>query len=154
MANEFLEPKAFSIDESGLENMLMNIGRGGPAQQVKAVSQDRDTSNKQSFKDLEKLNNIISELPEEKKIKCISLLEKYAIKFNMTIVCNYTSNISEEKCQIGSKENEILYNNFSIQGQWSGLEVIIMGDEGRPIVAKSRGQEWDNISKHFKIVEL
>ncbi len=154
MGNEFLEPKAFSIDENGLENMLMNIGKGNTVQQVKTANKNIEVSQKQNFKSLEKLDTIISELPEDKKLKCISLLEKYAIKFNMTIVCNYTSSISEEDCKMGGKENEILYNKFSIQGQWTGLEVIITGDDGKPIVAKSRGQEWENISKHFKIVKL
>lgn len=153
MGSEFVEPKPFSIDENSLENMLVNIGKGntGASKPVNVVDKQ---SKSDENKDLNNLYNIISGLPDEHKKHCISLLEKYAIKFNMNIVCKNTQSITEEQCSIGSKEKEILYNNFSIQGPWSGLEVIITGDNGFPIVAKSKGQEWDNCSKHFKINKI
>lgn len=153
MGNEFVEPKPFSIDENSLENMLVNIGKGNTGAGKSLIAPPKELRTSAST-GLEKLHNIISGLPDENKKHCISLLEKYAIKFNMNIVCKNTQSISEENCSIGSHEKEILYNNFSIQGPWSGLEVIITGDDGFPIIAKSKGQEWDNCSKNFKINKI
>lgn len=153
MGSEFVEPKPFSIDENSLENILVNIGNGSKVSN-KATSSSPINSKDNNHKDFEQLAQIMAGLSDDQKSYCIALLEKYAFKFNMNIVCKNTSAIGEEKCSLGSKEKEILYNNFSLQGPWTGLEVIISGDDGLPIVARSKGQEWDNCSKSFKISKI
>ena len=54
---------------------------------------------------------------------------------------------------LGKKNNQIIYRNASVQGDWTGLEVIIDGEGSNIVVARSDGKDWQDVTDLYKIAK-
>ena len=151
--NGFMEPKPFSKDEGILENMLLNIGsssQGAPRQQglPKAAS-----ATPSSPHGLEKVAAVLRGIPEEFMEDCISHLLNQVAKFKANMVCQNTKNLGLSGCTLGKKSNQIIYRNTLVQGDWTGLEVIMDEEGSNIVVARSDGKDWQDVTNLYKITK-
>lgn len=144
--SDFIEPQPFSINENLLENTLINIASG---------KNSNFKTNSETKKDpVSEKNDILialNSVPDPYKKSCIKFLVDQVSKFKRSIVCKNTKNITKFNCEVGKELNEIIYKDFSVQGNWTGLEVIIEGENSELIIAKLNGNDWEDMTKFFVI---
>jgi hypothetical protein len=147
--NNFMEPEPFSIDESVLENTLMQIGSGNKKNLQN--SYDKEIKKTSSIVKKSQIENAINDLPEVYRKQCEQYVISQISKFKRNIVCNNTKEISKKSCQIGKNSGEIIYKQSTIQGDWKGLEVIIEGEGNELMVVRANGEDWEDVTGLFKI---
>lgn len=151
---DFMEPTPYSIDEGGLEDMLLSIGSG-----VKAPTASPTASSRGSTADLsvgiQSVLESIKSLPKQHTDRCLAYLLRQIDKFKANLVCENVESAGKEKCLVGKKNNQIIYRNMSIQGTWTGLEVIIDADDSGStiVIARSNGDDWHDVTKSYKIIK-
>jgi hypothetical protein len=148
-----MEPTPFSIDEKILEKTLLNIGSGSQ----KATSQQSlpkaASAVSSSPRQLEKVAAALQGIPDDYKEDCISYLLNQVSRFKANMVCQNTKKLGSSDCVLGKKNNQIIYRNASVQGDWTGLEVIIDGEGSNIVVARSDGKDWQDVTDLYKIAK-
>lgn len=143
--NDFVEPTAFSINESSLEKSLLDIGSHSLSEKKQHVKQ------KPVKEDIGIVLDAINKVPISNRKKCLLHILNSISRFNANMVRKNTFSSSKMECRLGKNSDEILYKNISIKGKWSGLEVVICGEDNDIIIACPSGDGWDDVSSLFLI---